>query len=108
MAERGLVLVAADELVHETVPAHSGQPPGGALELMPIAQVVTNPSMLFVRVHRRCAIAAPRARRLCPAWMLLFPDGCADWCDTPRAHGAHAQRRPHYGAFVGKARHDPR
>ena len=55
----GIVLVAADELRHETLQpdrAQSGLPQGQATEVLPIAMSVTVPTYFYVRVHRRCAM----------------------------------------------------
>ena len=54
-----IVLIAADELKHETAQRdreQSGLPPGSVRELMSIALLVTAPKAFYVRLHRRCVI----------------------------------------------------
>jgi methylphosphotriester-DNA--protein-cysteine methyltransferase len=57
LAAEGIVLVAADELQHETFQKdrqQTGLQPGQVRQLMPIALAVTNPAAgCYVRVHRR-------------------------------------------------------
>jgi hypothetical protein len=64
LANLGLVLVAADELQHETVQRdreQTGLPEAAVREVMPIALHVTNPAFFYVRLHRRCAPIAVAA-----------------------------------------------
>jgi uncharacterized protein YecE (DUF72 family) len=56
MRQAGVVLIAADELLHETMQKdreQRGLPPGQARKVMPILLEVTNPQHVYVRVHRR-------------------------------------------------------
>lgn len=56
LSQHDIVLVAADELRHETAQKdreQSGLPPGQRPEVLPIALAATSPSCSYVRVHRR-------------------------------------------------------
>lgn len=56
LSPAGIVLIAADELEHETLQPDRGQrglPPGQVPRVQAIAMAVTNPACAYVRLHRR-------------------------------------------------------
>lgn len=56
LRQKGVVLVAADELLHETMQKDRDQiglGEGQTRQQMPVLLQVTNPQHLYVRVHRR-------------------------------------------------------